>query len=324
MAEGTPSGSPGSAVTTLGGNTLGASPGTSDNKVGNMGSEGDIGAVPGQMTGSSEKPTISGMESVKQMIIQHEGVRNRPYQDSLGLWTVGVGHLIGDGKSLPPNMNREFSQKEINDLFENDFAKHYSIAERTPGWPIANESGKGAMVDLAFNMGQWWNKFPNTSKSLEKGDFVSAATGLKDSLWYKQVGQRGKKITSLIAEGGPSQNGTGKGAEATQLSSTAVPIQIAQAEAPITPDSTSKKMQSAQIGGILYGDMSGYQAMLHGTEAVVPLPDGKSIPVNMPEEDNESAVLVSLLSEKVQKLTLLVDGMSKHMEMSRQLLQLQS
>ena len=83
-------------------------------------------------------------------------------------------------------------------------------------------------------------------------------------------------------------------------------------------------MQSAQIGGILYGDMSGYQAMLHGTEAVVPLPDGKSIPVNMPEEDNESAVLVSLLSEKVQKLTLLVDGMSKHMEMSRQLLQLQS
>jgi hypothetical protein len=64
--------------------------------------------------------------------------------------------------------------------------------------------------------------------------------------------------------------------------------------------------------------------MLHGTEAVVPLPDGKTIPVSMPEQNNDSAVLVSLLSAKVQKLTLLVDGMSKHMEMSRQLLQLQS
>ena len=36
-------------------------------------------------------------------------------------------------------------------------------------------------------------------------------------------------------------------------------------------------------GGIASGSTSGYPAILHGTEAVVPLPDGKSIPVSMPE-----------------------------------------
>ncbi len=35
------------------------------------------------------------------------------------------------------------------------------------------------------------------------------------------------------------------------------------------------------MGGIATGPASGYPAMLHGTEAVVPLPDGKSIPVTM-------------------------------------------
>ena len=122
-----------------------------------------------------------------------------------------------------------------------------------------------------------------------------------------------------------------KGGAATQMASSEPPVGTAAAEVPAasvaaapTTGAPGKTMQSAQLGGVLYGDMSGYQAMLHGTEAVVPLPDGKTIPVSMPEQNNDSAVLVSLLSAKVQKLTLLVDGMSKHMEMSRQLLQLQS
>ena len=36
-------------------------------------------------------------------------------------------------------------------------------------------------------------------------------------------------------------------------------------------------------GGIARGSQAGYPAVLHGSEAVVPLPDGKSIPVTMPK-----------------------------------------
>ena len=44
---------------------------------------------------------------------------------------------------------------------------------------------------------------------------------------------------------------------------------------------------SKALGGVVSGPSSGFKAMLHGIEAVVPLPDGKTIPVmlNMPDSD---------------------------------------
>ena len=47
-------------------------------------------------------------------------------------------------------------------------------------------------------------------------------------------------------------------------------------------------------GGIARGPTSGFPAMLHGTEAVVPLPDGKSIPVNIPGMDSFATILDNL------------------------------
>ena len=45
--------------------------------------------------------------------------------------------------------------------------------------------------------------------------------------------------------------------------------------------SPGKKVQGYATGGVGRGSTSGYPAVLHGTEAVVPLPNGKSIPVDM-------------------------------------------
>jgi len=45
--------------------------------------------------------------------------------------------------------------------------------------------------------------------------------------------------------------------------------------------SEGKKVQGYSTGGVAKGSTSGYPAVLHGTEAVVPLPNGKSIPVDM-------------------------------------------
>jgi len=41
------------------------------------------------------------------------------------------------------------------------------------------------------------------------------------------------------------------------------------------------KMQGYNTGGVAKGPNAGYPVMMHGTEAIVPLPDGKSIPVSM-------------------------------------------
>ena len=141
-------------------------------------------------------------KSVMAMIKKHEGVRNEPYKDSLGLWTVGVGHLIGDGKSLPPEWNRKFTDQEIDALFAKDYQHHKDMAMKTPGWDKANEKGQAGMIDLAFNMGgAWYKKFKNAAAALAAGDFNKAADELTDSAWYKQVKGRAVTVTQLIREG---------------------------------------------------------------------------------------------------------------------------
>jgi len=59
-------------------------------------------------------------ERAIKLIKHHEGVRNRPYRCPAGLWTVGVGHLIGDGKSLPESWNRLFTKEEIDGILKRD------------------------------------------------------------------------------------------------------------------------------------------------------------------------------------------------------------
>ena len=192
--------------------------------------------APGQSDSKSPEkvPSVSvggDDKSVMAMIKKHEGVRNKPYQDSLGLWTVGVGHLIGDGKSLPPEWNRTFSDQEIDALFAKDYQHHKEMAMNTPGWDKANDKGRAAMIDLAFNMGgSWYKKFKNAAAALAAGDFNKAADELQNSQWYKQVKGRAVTITQLIREG------MGKSTSPTSTPGTTVTAAATPAK---TPSSTS-------------------------------------------------------------------------------------
>lgn len=238
-------------------------------------------------TSATSTAMTAGLDAIKQMVIKHEGLRNKPYKDSLGLWTVGVGHLIGDGKTLPASMNREFSQQEIMAMFEEDFSKHYAIAQQTPGWDKANNIGKGAMIDLAFNMGQWWNKFPNTAKALAAGDWNGASAGLRNSNWFSQVKGRAETVTGMIEQAG-----------------------------------SSGKTMSAATSGLLSGPASGYAATLHGNEAVVPLPGKQSgIPVQTSGFDSLISSRVGMFTEQLQKFDSLMLAMQKHVDISNKILQ---
>ena len=194
--------------------------------------------APPTMAKASGKGGSMTEQEAKEMTKRHEGVRYEPYKDSLGLWTVGVGHLIGDGKSLPPEWNRTFSEKEVMDLYDKDYEKHKKQAQsNVPGFSKYDSVGQSALIDLTFNMGPGWpKKFPNTSKKLAAGDTEGAAAGLTDSLWYQQVKSRGPTIVDMVRN----------------------------------------SKVSARDGGLATGPESGYPATLHGNEVIVPL-DANSI-----------------------------------------------
>lgn len=173
------------------------------------------------------KPPAGTDTAVKQMIRKNEGFVPYPYKDSRGLWTIGAGHLIGkDGKTLPPeyaqyknngpanakgnNTTPAMSQEKLEELFNNDYEKHKAMAMQGPGWNLANDDGKAALTDLTFNMGKWWTKFPSAAEALDQGNFDLAADELKYkdgktkkelSNYYKQVGQRAERTTSMLRKG---------------------------------------------------------------------------------------------------------------------------
>jgi hypothetical protein len=62
--------------------------------------------------------------------------------------------------------------------------------------------------------------------------------------------------------------------------------------------SEGKKVAGYAVGGIARGPQAGYPALLHGTEAVVPLPNGKSIPVDMKGAGQNNNVTVNVAIDK--------------------------
>jgi len=86
------------------------------------------------------------------MIKHHEGVRLNPYQDPIGLWTVGVGHLIGDGKTLPIEWFRTFTMDEVDELLKKDLQRfERGVLRLCPNY--LTQPRFDALVSFAFNLG---------------------------------------------------------------------------------------------------------------------------------------------------------------------------
>jgi putative chitinase len=81
------------------------------------------------------------------------------------------------------------------------------------------------------------------------------------------------------------------------------------------------QLPQARNGGTLTGPSSGYAAMLHGTEAVVPLPNGKTIPVEMAGFSSSLTDQTGLMSRQLDKLDELVRVMQSQVSVSTKILQ---
>ena len=88
------------------------------------------------------------------LIKKFEGVRSRPYRCPAGLWTVGVGHLIGDGKQLPDSYNRSFTENEIDAILRKDLARfERGVVMQFPMSYRFTQGMFDALVSFSFNLG---------------------------------------------------------------------------------------------------------------------------------------------------------------------------
>jgi lysozyme len=130
-------------------------------------------------------------EKCLKMLAHHEGVRQKPYKCPAGLWTVGVGHLIGDGKSLPDSWNRTFSLEEVYDILAKDVTKFERGVERYITVPL-KQGEFDALVSFAFNLGLGTLQKSTLRQKLNRGDKEGTIESL---LKYNKAG--GKILKGL-------------------------------------------------------------------------------------------------------------------------------
>ncbi len=112
------------------------------------------------------------------LIKHHEGVRNRPYRCPANLWTVGVGHLIGDGKSLPNSWNRTFSQEEIDGILKSDLRRfELGVHKMLPNVPL-RQCEFDSIVSFCFNLGLGCFQRSTLRQALLRGDKKAAMESL--------------------------------------------------------------------------------------------------------------------------------------------------
>ena len=112
------------------------------------------------------------------LIKHHEGVRNRPYKCPAGLWTVGVGHLIGDGKSLPADYNRTFTTEEIDGILKSDLRRfELGVHKMLPNMPLRQHEFD-ALVSFCFNLGLGCFQRSTIRQALLRGDKKAAMESL--------------------------------------------------------------------------------------------------------------------------------------------------
>lgn len=76
--------------------------------------------------------------------------------------------------------------------------------------------------------------------------------------------------------------------------------------------SNGGKVDGYRTGGIAKGSQAGYPAVLHGTEAVVPLPNGKSIPVQMKGAGQQNNVVVNVSVDSKGGAAMQTEGQSSN------------
>lgn len=125
------------------------------------------------------------------MLVHHEGLRLKPYKCPAGLWTIGVGHLIGDGKTLPPEYNRTFTKDECYAILAKDVERfERGVARFVPVKLSQNEFD--ALVSFSFNLGLGTLQRSTLRQALLRGDKISAVQSL---LKYNKAG--GKVLKGL-------------------------------------------------------------------------------------------------------------------------------
>lgn len=133
-----------------------------------------------------------------------EGVVYEIYEDHLGYPTFGVGHLVleSDPEHGQP-VGTPVSEERVKECFEKDLdtAIAECIVLYGEDYETFPPEVQEIVVNMLFNLGRpRLTKFKNFNKKLVERDWAGAAPEGRDSIWYRQVGNRAERLMKRLEE----------------------------------------------------------------------------------------------------------------------------
>jgi len=135
------------------------------------------------------KTSLNGLNLIKK----YEGIKTSPYIDSGGLWTVGIGHLIGDGRTLPAEWNRLLTVNECLALLARDVARFERGIERLISVRLT-QNQYDALICFTYNVGLGALQRSSIRQKINRGDTKGAVKS-----FYKYNKDNGKVVKGLTA-----------------------------------------------------------------------------------------------------------------------------
>jgi len=129
-----------------------------------------------------------------QELTRDEGSRNKPYIDTVGKSTIGVGRHLADVG---------LSDDEILILLKNDIDRVLLELDRVLPWFRGmTDNRQRVIANMSFNLGlPTLLQFKATLSAMQAGRYDDAAAGMLDSRWSSQVGDRAKRLAQMMREG---------------------------------------------------------------------------------------------------------------------------
>lgn len=128
-----------------------------------------------------------------EQLIEHEGLRLKPYKDTEGKLTIGIGRNLDDVG---------ISEGEARFMLGNDIARAFGAAGKYRWFSRLSDNRQRVILDMLFNLGATrFATFKRMIAALERGNFEDAAAEMIDSKWAHQVKSRAWKLVDMMRSG---------------------------------------------------------------------------------------------------------------------------
>lgn len=148
-------------------------------------------------------------EQAKKMLTIDEARKYKPYFDSRGVLSIGIGrNLIARGWTYTEIQEylKIFGGALTDEMIDSWFVTDVSDALRSAikifgvemfsSWSDLQRLG---VINMIFNMGEkTFLTFKRTIKLIKLGEWEQARENAKLSLWAQQVGKRSERVTELF------------------------------------------------------------------------------------------------------------------------------